>query len=31
MKRGRGRRRQLKAKGPKNFNNIAPYSKNARK
>jgi hypothetical protein len=29
MKRGRGRRRWFKAKGPRKINSIAPYSKNA--
>jgi hypothetical protein len=31
MKRGRGRRRWLKAKGPRKINTIAPFSKNAHK
>jgi hypothetical protein len=29
MKRGKGRRKQLKIKGPRKINTIAPYSKNA--
>jgi len=29
MRRGRGRRRQLKAKGLRKISTIAPYSKNA--
>jgi hypothetical protein len=29
MKRGRGKRRQFKTKGPRKTNTIAPYSKNA--
>jgi hypothetical protein len=29
MKRGRGRRRPLKAKGPRKVSTITPYSKNA--
>jgi hypothetical protein len=29
MRRGRGRRRQLKAKGPKKISTVALYSKNA--
>jgi len=29
MRRGRGKRGQFKAKGPKKINTIAPYAKNA--
>jgi hypothetical protein len=29
MRRGRGRRRRFKVKGPRKINTIAPYSKNA--
>jgi len=29
MKRGRGRRKWLKVKGPRKISTIAPYSKNA--
>jgi hypothetical protein len=29
MKRGRGKRKWFKAKGPRKINTMAPYSKNA--